>query len=63
VTEGTLAEWLVKDGDGVAAGAAIYVLETDKVQIEVEAPSAGVIRLIGVEGEVYPVGELIATIE
>ena len=62
VMEGTLAEWLVADGTTVAQGDAIYLLETDKVEMQIEAPCAGVIRQIGVPGETYPVGELVATI-
>ena len=61
VMEGTLVEWL--DGARVEAGEPIYLLETDKVEMEIQAPCAGVLRHIGQEGEVYPVGELIGTIE
>lgn len=62
VEEGTLVEWLVEDGARVKAGDAIYSLETDKVEMEIEAPCAGILSRVGVAGEVYPVGELIATI-
>lgn len=61
--EGTLVEWVIPDGGRVEAGDVIYRLETDKVEMDIEAPCGGVIRHIGEEGEVYPVGELIATIE
>lgn len=63
VMEGTLIEWLAADGAHVEVGQPIYSLETDKVEMEIEAPCAGVLRHIGEEGEVYPVGELIATIK
>jgi pyruvate/2-oxoglutarate dehydrogenase complex dihydrolipoamide acyltransferase (E2) component len=63
VMEGTLVEWLAADGARVETGDAIYRLETDKVEMDIEAPCAGIIRHIGEEGEVYPVGELIATIQ
>jgi pyruvate/2-oxoglutarate dehydrogenase complex dihydrolipoamide acyltransferase (E2) component len=63
MTEGTIAEWLVADGDEVAQGQVIYTLATDKVETEVEAPATGVVRLIGAEEQTYPVGELIAEIE
>jgi pyruvate/2-oxoglutarate dehydrogenase complex dihydrolipoamide acyltransferase (E2) component len=62
VMEGTLVEWIAADGALVEAGDVIYRLETDKVEMDIEAPCGGVIRHIGEEGEVYPVGELIATI-
>lgn len=63
MTEGTLTNWAVTDGDTVAQGQVLYVLETDKVETEIEAPAAGVVRLIGEPGEVYPVGALVAQIE
>jgi pyruvate/2-oxoglutarate dehydrogenase complex dihydrolipoamide acyltransferase (E2) component len=63
MTEGTIVLWLVGDGATVAAGEPIYVLENDKVENEIEAPTAGVIHIVGTAGEVYDVGTLIATIE
>jgi pyruvate/2-oxoglutarate dehydrogenase complex dihydrolipoamide acyltransferase (E2) component len=61
--EGTLVEWLVEDGSTVAAGDPIYVLETDKTETEVEASIGGVIRITGIPGDVYAVGDQIAMIE
>ena len=43
VTEGTLANWLVKPGQAVKQDDPIAEIETDKVAIEVPAPAAGVI--------------------
>ena len=63
MTEGTLAEWVVADGGTVAAGDVIYRLETDKVENEVEAPVAGVLRHEAEAGEVYPIGTVIGVIE
>ncbi len=63
MTEGTLVEWLVADGDTVNAGDILYRVETDKVENEIEAPSAGVIRITGEEGETYEVGTQIGLIE
>jgi 2-oxoglutarate dehydrogenase E2 component (dihydrolipoamide succinyltransferase) len=62
VEEGTLVEWLVEDGARVERGDPLYLLETDKVEMEIDAPCAGVVSHVGTAGEVYPVGELIATI-
>jgi pyruvate/2-oxoglutarate dehydrogenase complex dihydrolipoamide acyltransferase (E2) component len=62
-TEMTLSEWMVGDGEEVAVGDIIYTVETDKTTVEIEAQAAGVIRPTGVEGEVYPVGALVGTIE
>ena len=62
VEEGTLVEWLVEDGARVERGDPLYLLETDKVEMEIEAPCAGVVSHVGTAGEIYRVGELIATI-
>jgi len=63
MTEGTLVEWLVSDGDTVNAGDVLYRIETDKVENDVEAPVSGVVRITGVEGETYEVGAQIGVIE
>jgi pyruvate dehydrogenase E1 component beta subunit len=44
--EGTLAKWLVKEGDTVKAGDVIAEIETDKATMEVEAVDEGVIQSI-----------------
>ena len=62
MTEGTLVEWAVADGDVVDVGQILYRLETDKVENEVESPSAGTIRLVAEAGETYPVGTVVAEI-
>ncbi|MEM6903648.1 MAG: biotin/lipoyl-containing protein, partial [Pseudomonadota bacterium] len=41
MTEGTLAKWLVKEGDDVSAGDVIAEIETDKATMEVEAVDEG----------------------
>ncbi len=49
--EGTLARWMVKEGDTVAAGDVIAEIETDKATMEVEAVDEGVVgRLLVSEG-------------
>jgi pyruvate/2-oxoglutarate dehydrogenase complex dihydrolipoamide acyltransferase (E2) component len=63
MTEATLAKWLVEDGADVAQDQPLYLLETDKVESEVTSPAAGVLRRIGLEGETYAVGELIAEVD
>jgi pyruvate/2-oxoglutarate dehydrogenase complex dihydrolipoamide acyltransferase (E2) component len=62
MTEGTLGEWLVADGDRVEVGTPIYMLQTDKVESEIEATAAGTITLIGIVDESYEVGAIIAEI-
>ena len=63
MSEGTLAEWLVTDGQHVEVGDELYRLETDKVENDIEAPVAGTVRITGVEGEAYDVGTQIGSIE
>jgi 2-oxoglutarate dehydrogenase E2 component (dihydrolipoamide succinyltransferase) len=61
VTEGTLANWLVKPGQQVAQDDPIAEIETDKVAIEVPAPAAGVIsETLIKEGETVAIGTVIA---
>ncbi len=55
--------WLVADGDPVTAGQPLYTLETEKVEMEVECPATGVVRLIGSVGQTYPVGEVVGQVE
>ena len=62
MTEGTLVEWMVADGQTVAAGDVLYRIETDKVENDIECPVDGVIHLSGEEGEVYDVGTQIGEI-
>ena len=47
--EGTLAKWLVKEGDSVASGDVIAEIETDKATMEVEAVDEGTVAKILVE--------------
>ncbi len=64
ITEGTLAQWLKKAGETVAADEPIASLETDKVSVEVPAPVAGVLRETTVsEGDTVAVGAIIARID
>ena len=62
VTEATVAKWLKNEGDKVNADEAIVELETDKVNVEVPAPSNGTLEKISVkEGQTVNVGSLLGT--
>jgi 2-oxoglutarate dehydrogenase E2 component (dihydrolipoamide succinyltransferase) len=64
VTEATIAKWLKKAGEAVNADEPVVELETDKVSLEVPAPSAGVLSEILVEvGSDVSVGAVIGRIE
>jgi pyruvate/2-oxoglutarate dehydrogenase complex dihydrolipoamide acyltransferase (E2) component len=62
MVEGTLSVWLVADGDDVGVGAPVYVLETDKLENEVESPAAGRISILKAADATYSVGTLVAEI-
>ena len=63
VTEATVSKWLKSQGEKVVADEPIVELETDKVNVEVPAPSNGVLGDIKVrEGETVNVGSLLGTI-
>ena len=63
VTEATVSKWLKSQGDKVIADEPIVELETDKVNVEVPAPSNGVLGSIAVkEGETVNVGSLLGII-
>ena len=60
--EGTLTEWLVKDGDTVKAGQPLYSLESDKSVVEIESPASGKVKIDAKPGEVYQVGAVLGEI-
>ncbi len=60
--EGTLTSWLVHEGAQVIAGQPLYLLETDKVEQEIESPAAGVVRRLADEGTTMAVGMPVAEI-
>ncbi len=63
VTEATIGRWFKKAGDAVAVDEPLVELETDKVTIEVPAPSAGMLGEIAAkDGETVAVGALLGQI-
>ncbi len=56
---GTIAEWLVADGEAVEAGTAVLRIETDKTETDVEAAASGRLHTAGAVGRTYACGELI----
>jgi 2-oxoglutarate dehydrogenase E2 component (dihydrolipoamide succinyltransferase) len=64
VTTATVARWIKQQGDTVAADEPLVELETDKVTVEVNAPSAGVLSSIAVqEGSEVAVGALLGMVD
>jgi pyruvate dehydrogenase E2 component (dihydrolipoamide acetyltransferase) len=64
VVEGELIQWLVKEGDTVAADQPVVEVMTDKATVEVPAPVAGKISgLAAKEGDMIKVGQTLAQID
>jgi len=64
VTTATVARWIKQQGETVAADEPLVELETDKVTVEVNAPSAGVLASIGVpEGTEVEVGAVLGVVD
>lgn len=63
MTEGTIVEWKVSEGDSVEDEQAILEIETDKLSIDVNAPAGGVLlKILHGQGDVVPVTEMIGII-
>ncbi|MCP3145097.1 2-oxoglutarate dehydrogenase complex dihydrolipoyllysine-residue succinyltransferase [Pyxidicoccus xibeiensis] len=64
ITEAVVGKWNKKPGDAVSADEPLVVLETDKVTIDVPAPSAGTLSSVSFkEGDKVRVGEVLGLIE
>jgi len=63
IVEATVGKWMKQEGEQVAAGEPLVELETDKVNMEVAATGAGVLRsIVKREGETVGIGELLALV-
>lgn len=63
ITEATVAKWFKKVGDPIAADEPLLELETDKVTLEVPAPSAGVLQeILVIDGTNVEVGAILGSI-
>ena len=64
IVDARVAKWLRKEGDAVAAGEPLVELETDKIDVEVSAPHAGVLsRIDRQNGEDVKVGEVLGILD
>ena len=57
-----LIDWLVEEGDAVRAGEPLFLMETNKVEMEIEAGAAGIVHHGAPVGEDYPIGRVIGWI-
>jgi 2-oxoglutarate dehydrogenase E2 component (dihydrolipoamide succinyltransferase) len=63
VAEGTVLTWLKREGERVAKDEPLLAINTDKVDVEIPSPGAGVLgRLLVPAGQTVPVGTVLAHI-
>lgn len=64
ISEGTLKTWIKQVGDTVAADEEVATIETDKIDVSVNAPQAGtIVKLLAKEDETVTVGQDLFVIE
>lgn len=63
MTQGKVLSWRKRHGDRVEKGEVLVEIETDKVNVELEAEASGVLHIAVPEGQVVPVGQVIAYID
>ncbi len=64
IVDARISKWLRKEGDRVSAGDPLVELETDKIDLEVPAPAAGVLsRIDRKDGDDVKVGEVLGVID
>ncbi len=63
VQEAVLAQWFKQDGDRVRRDEPLFVLETDKVTLEVAAEADGILHIRVPEGETVLIGTVVGSIE
>ena len=63
MTEGVVGDWLVTEGDALASGAEVVLVDTEKISGAVEAADAGTLRrAVAATGDTLPVGALLGVI-
>ncbi len=64
MTEAKVLEWRKAAGEPVTAGEPLLVIETEKAEVEIEAPATGrLVEVLGQVQSVYPIGEVLAVID
>jgi 2-oxoglutarate dehydrogenase E2 component (dihydrolipoamide succinyltransferase) len=63
VTEALLAQWFKNDGDTVNKDEPLFVIETDKITLEIVSEAAGVLTIKVQEGETVAIGAIVGTID
>jgi len=63
VQEAVLVQWYKKDGDPVQKDEPIFVVETDKVTLEIVAEASGVLKILINEGQTVAIGAVVGSID
>src|SRR5580692_8617891 len=63
ISEVTLVKWLKQEGQYVERDEVIAELESEKATFEVNAEKAGVLKMIGKEGDTLKIGDVVAQID
>ncbi|MCU0615425.1 MAG: 2-oxo acid dehydrogenase subunit E2, partial [Desulfobacterales bacterium] len=63
IQEALLAEWFKKDGDHVKKDEPLFVIETDKVTLEIEAEADGILRIKVEAGHTVSIGQVVGNID
>jgi len=63
VQEAVLAEWFKQDGDQVQKDEPLFVIETDKVTLEVVAETGGILKILVQAGETVAIGAVVGTLD
>ena len=58
MTEGVVEEWYIADGDRVETGELLYRLETEKVNLDVDAEASGIVKHLVAEGVTMAPGDV-----
>jgi 2-oxoglutarate dehydrogenase E2 component (dihydrolipoamide succinyltransferase) len=63
IQEALLAEWFKKDGEHVKKDEPLFVIETDKVTLEIEAEADGILKIKVEAGKTVSIGQVVGTID
>jgi 2-oxoglutarate dehydrogenase E2 component (dihydrolipoamide succinyltransferase) len=63
VQEALLAQWLKREGESVRKDDVLFVIETDKVTLEISAPADGVLKILVPEGTTVKIGAVVGHLE
>jgi pyruvate/2-oxoglutarate dehydrogenase complex dihydrolipoamide acyltransferase (E2) component len=63
VSEATLLGFVVSEGEMVREGEPLFLMETEKVEVEVDAGASGRVHWTGIVDTVYDIGAVIGSIE